>query len=163
MGSKNGRGSCATCWTPPAHPPARNAKSIQFGSTLLCDLLDKIFLPSFGPYPPSLIWQVRVSIYIRIRGLRALGGVGGFGTSLFTTLWLLWACGDPRLDCYLLHFGHLGHLGTLNLTAIYYTLAIWGAEELPKLPKEVPKGPKKLPKWSKGVPTESKFVLFHVW
>ena len=56
IGFKNGRGSCATCWTPPANPPARNANSIQFGSTLLCDLLGKIFLPSFGPYPPSLIW-----------------------------------------------------------------------------------------------------------
>ena len=60
IGFKNGRGSCATCWTPPANPPARNANSIQFGSTLLCDSLDKIFLPSFGPYPPSLIWRVRV-------------------------------------------------------------------------------------------------------
>ena len=28
-----------------------------------------------------------MSIYIWIRGLRALGGVGGFGTSLFTTFW----------------------------------------------------------------------------
>ena len=60
IGFKKRTGSCATCWTPPAHPPARNAKSIQFGSTLLCDLLDKIFLPSFGPYPPSLILRVRV-------------------------------------------------------------------------------------------------------
>ena len=51
---------------------------------------------------------VYISIYIWIRGLRALGGVGGFGTSLFITLWLLWACGDPRLDCY------------------YYTSATWG-------------------------------------
>ena len=88
---------------------------------------------------------VCISIYIWIRGLRAFVGVGGFGTSLFITLWLLWACGDPRLDCYLLHFGHLGHLGTLNLTAIYYTLATWGAKELPKWPEEVPKGSKLVP------------------
>ena len=84
-------------------------------------------------------------IYIWIRGPGAFGYVGRFGTSLFTTLWLLWACGDPPLDCYLLHFGHLGHFGTLNLTAIYYTLATWGAKELPKWPEEVPKGSKLVP------------------
>ena len=87
---------------------------------------------------------------IWIRGLGALGGVGGFGTSLFTTLWLLWACGDPQLDCYLLHFGHLGHFETLNLTAIYYTLATWGAKELPKWSKEVPKGSKSSRSGPKG-------------
>ena len=69
IGFKNGRGSCATCWTPPENSPAWNAASLQFGSTLLlCDSLDRIFLPSFGPYPPSLICRIRVHGFRHLHG-----------------------------------------------------------------------------------------------
>ena len=92
--------------------------------------------------------MVKIHLYLdkAPQSVRVRWGIWVHSTLLlFITLWPLGALGPLQLYCYLLYFGHLGHLGAFNFTTIYYTLATWGAMQVPKWSKEVPKGSKLLP------------------